>query len=130
MPVSQPVTDACGISVAMAAYNAAVYLPAQLDGVARQTLLPPNLSSAITLRPMTQFPYSKLSPTVLPFRYTFTETCPTFGVLNNFMRAFSLCSNPFIAYCDADDVWAPEKLAKCFAASGSRASCSFLTTAA
>ncbi len=116
MPVSQPVTDACGISVAMAAYNAAVYLPAQLDSIARQTLLPTELVVCDNASTDDTIPVLEAFAHRAPFPVHIHRNLSNLGVLNNFKRAFSLCSNPFIAYCDADDVWAPEKLAKCFAA--------------
>lgn len=34
------------------------------------------------------------------------------GVTRNFEYAFSLCRGPFIAPCDQDDIWCPEKLSQ------------------
>jgi glycosyltransferase involved in cell wall biosynthesis len=114
MPLSSR-TDMSAISVAMPVFNGAVYLPAQLESIARQTLLPAelvvcdNVSTDDSLAVLEDFARRA------PFPVHIHPNTTHIGADNNFHRAFSLCSNPIIAYCDADDVWVPEKLAKCLA---------------
>jgi len=47
------------------------------------------------------------------FPVYFIENDRQLGVLQNFLKAFELCRAPFIAYCDQDDVWQPDKLERC-----------------
>ena len=102
--------------MAIAAFNAADYIPAQLESIARQTLLPAevvvtdNTSTDDTIAVVEEFARRA------PFKVQVHRNPANLGVLENFRRAFSLCMGPLIAYCDADDVWVPEKLAKCAAA--------------
>lgn len=95
----------------MGVLNAEKYLPALLDSLARQSIQPLELvvcddgSSDGTLACLDEFSRSSPYP-VRIFRNTVTLR-PT----KNFEKAIALCQGEFIALCDADDVWYPEKLA-------------------
>jgi glycosyltransferase involved in cell wall biosynthesis len=116
MPEPSSVTNARAISVAIAVYNGAAYITALLDSIARQTLLPSevvvsdNASTDDTIAVVEAFAGRA------PFNVRVHRNPTNIGVLENFYCAFSLCSHALIAYCDCDDVWDPEKLAKCAAA--------------
>jgi len=109
------------ISVAMATYNGSKYLRAQLDSLAAQSHLPHELhvgddgSSDDTLAILDDFARHAPFPVVVrrnPEKYQFPE---------NFLRTAYRCTGDWIAFCDQDDVWLPEKLAACaeaIAASG------------
>lgn len=101
------------VSVAMAAYNGERFLQEQLDSLARQTLQPCELvvcddgSTDGTLAILEKF--AREAP--FPVRIFRNEVRLGYGP--NFLRAASLCSGELIAFCDQDDVWLEEKLARC-----------------
>ena len=103
------------VSVAMATYNGERFLQEQLDSLARQTLLPCELvvcddgSTDGTLDILNSFAAKAPFPvSIYP-----NETRLGYGL--NFLRAASLCSGDLIAFCDQDDVWLEQKLARCSA---------------
>lgn len=98
------------ISVAMATYNGEKYIRQQLDTIASQTYLPCELvvcddgSSDGTLDVVRDF-----SSTVsFPVRIFSNEN--NLGFANNFLKCASLCTGEWIAFCDQDDIWLPQKL--------------------
>jgi glycosyltransferase involved in cell wall biosynthesis len=101
------------VGVAMATYNGARYLEAQLESIGKQTR-PPDLlvvsddgstdSTADIVRAFTERS---------PFPVIFLRAARPAGVIGNFMRAFEQCRTDYIAYCDQDDVWHPDKLQAC-----------------
>lgn len=103
------------ISIAMATYNGERFLQEQLDSLARQTLLPCELvvcddgSTDGTLAILEKF----AAEAPFPVRIFRNEVRLGYGP--NFLKAASLCSGDLIAFCDQDDVWLEEKLARCSA---------------
>jgi glycosyltransferase involved in cell wall biosynthesis len=101
------------VSVAMATYNGARYLPEQLDSLAGQTLPPAELvvaddgSTDDTLSVLHEF--ARRSP--FPVRVLPPE--PHAGYVAAFLRAAAAARYAHIAYADQDDVWRPTKLARC-----------------
>lgn len=99
------------ISVAMATYNGAVHLREQLDTIARQTLQPFELvvcddgSSDGTIDILEEFAL------IVPFPVRIFINDSNLGFANNFLQCASLCGGEWVAFCDQDDVWFPEKLA-------------------
>jgi glycosyltransferase involved in cell wall biosynthesis len=104
------------VSVAMATYNGARFLQAQLDSLAGQTLLPAELvvgddgSTDGTLDILEAF--ARAAP--FPVQVHRNETRLDYG--DNFMRAAMRCSGDYLAFCDQDDVWVPEKIERGVAA--------------
>lgn len=99
------------ISVALATYNGARYLQAQLDSLVRQHHRPAELvvcddrSSDATTEIVAEFARTAPFPVILRVneeRLHFAD---------NFLRAASLCSADHVAFCDQDDIWLPHKLA-------------------
>jgi len=101
------------ISIAMATYNGAKFIQEQLDSLARQTYLPYELvvtddgSTDNTIAIITEF--AAKSP--FPVRVVINEN--NLGWRANFIKAASLCHGDYIAFCDQDDLWFPEKLKTC-----------------
>jgi glycosyltransferase involved in cell wall biosynthesis len=101
------------LSIAMATYNGEAYIRAQLDSLAKQTLLPKELvvcddgSNDRTLEIVEQF------STTAPFPVHIHRNEKRLGFADNFLQAASLCKGNLIAFCDQDDVWLPEKLEYC-----------------
>lgn len=99
------------ISVAMATYNGERFLVEQLESLAAQSRLPDELvvsddcSSDRTRAVVEEFARSA------PFPVSIFKNDKTLGYADNFLRAAQLCKGDWIAFCDQDDVWMPEKLA-------------------
>lgn len=100
------------ISVAIAAYNGERYLGEQLASIAGQTELPDEIvlsddgSTDDTPALVTRF----AAGTSIPVRLI--RQPRNLGILDNFYAAFSACRGDLLLYCDQDDVWRPEKLAR------------------
>jgi glycosyltransferase involved in cell wall biosynthesis len=100
-----------GISIALATFNGAAYLEAQLRSLAAQTLLPLELvvtddgSDDATTAMIGDFARTA------PFPVYLHENDARLGYRANFMQAAALCRSDLIAFCDQDDVWEPHKLA-------------------
>jgi glycosyltransferase involved in cell wall biosynthesis len=100
------------VSVAMCTYNGAAYLEDQLTSIARQTLLPCELvvcddrSTDATVEMLEDF----VAKAPFPVRIIVNEA--NLGTTRNFEKALRLCTGEFLALCDQDDAWVPEKLQK------------------
>lgn len=99
------------ISIAMATYNGATYLQAQLDSIAIQRLLPDELvvcddgSSDNTTAIVESF------AATAPFRVRLERNRERLGYNRNFAKAIELCSGNLIFLSDQDDEWHADKLA-------------------
>ena len=113
MSASSFVSSGRCVSVAMTTYNGQAHLEAQLDSLARQTLLPAELVVCDDCSTDNSVAVVEAFAGRAPFPVHIHRNPTQLRVLENFHRAFSLCSSPFIAYCDQDDVWAPDKIVKC-----------------
>lgn len=101
------------IAVVMTTYNGERFLAQQVESLLTQTLKPDtiiicdDLSSDKTVEILEQFKKSH------GIQYYVNET--RLGVVANFKKAVSLASSAdYIALCDQDDIWLPEKLEKSF----------------
>ena len=98
-------------SVALATYNGARFLCEQLESLADQSHLPAELvvgddgSTDETLEILEEF--RKRAP--FPVRIHRNET--NLGYARNFLTTAQRCNGDWIAFCDQDDVWLPNKLA-------------------
>lgn len=98
------------ISVAMATFNGAEFLSDQLSSILKQTRTPDELvigddgSSDSTCDIIEKF--CRLAP--FPVRYSRNDK--TLGHSDNFLHTALRCSGDWIALCDQDDVWLPNKL--------------------
>ncbi len=99
------------ISIALATYNGERYIAAQLDSIRRQSSTPSELivcddgSTDDTMSLVRDFAENAS----FPIRIVQNRT--RLGYRANFMQAAAACTSELIAFCDQDDVWAPEKLA-------------------
>lgn len=105
------------ISVAMCTYNGERYLREQLESIASQTRLPDELvicddrSTDSTAEIIRDFADS--AP--FPVRFNLNPVNlggAAKGITKNFEQASRLCIGDLIAFCDQDDVWLPQKLAR------------------
>ncbi len=99
------------VSIAMATYNGGKYLQEQLDSIQEQTLRPYELvicddgSTDTTLSILERFS----NQASFPVRIYRNEE--NLGYSDNFLKAAKLCKGDWVAFCDQDDVWMPNKLA-------------------
>jgi glycosyltransferase involved in cell wall biosynthesis len=97
-------------SIAMAAFNGEAYIREQLNSLAAQILLPCELvvcddgSSDRTVNILQEFQKEA------PFCVKIYENPTRLGFADNFLQAASRCSEDWVAFCDQDDIWFPEKL--------------------
>ncbi len=100
------------ISIAMATFNGDAYLQDQLDSLASQLLLPMELvisddgSNDQTVDLIQNFSRVAL------FSVKLVQNCERLGYGLNFLNAASICAGSHIAFCDQDDVWLPQKIAR------------------
>ena len=100
------------ISIALATFNGEKYLQEQLDSLSKQSCLPLELvvcddgSIDNTIKILKKF--KQISP--FPVHLYINEK--NLGYVDNFFKAARLCKGSWIAFCDQDDVWKPEKLEK------------------
>jgi len=97
-------------SIAMAAFNGEAYIREQLDSLVAQILLPYELvvcddgSTDRTVSILQEFQKEA------PFPVKIYENPGRLGFADNFLQAASKCSGDWVAFCDQDDIWFPEKL--------------------
>jgi glycosyltransferase involved in cell wall biosynthesis len=100
-------------AVAMATYNGGAYLRAQLESLRLQTRAPDEIvitddnSSDDTWNILEEFQ----NTSDIPVKIYKNEINLGYG--DNFMRAASLCGSDLIGFCDQDDVWDLNKIARC-----------------
>ncbi len=98
------------ISVAMAAYNGALYLRQQLDSILK------NLSDEDEIVISDDGSTDETRAIVEEYQKTDTRIRlldgPGDGVIANFENAIANCSGDFIFLADQDDVWMPDKVDK------------------
>lgn len=96
------------ISIVLATYNGEKYLQQQLDSISSQThknielIIGDDNSSDKTIDILNNF------STNYPLKVVLSEQ--NIGFVKNFERILSMCSGDYIAFCDQDDVWLPNKL--------------------
>lgn len=101
------------ISVAMATYNGELFLREQLESIIGQTLHPMELvvrddgSTDSTPGILEDFARNA------PFPVRILGNGENLGLADNFLTVASHCQGDWIAFCDQDDVWLPEKLEQC-----------------
>jgi glycosyltransferase involved in cell wall biosynthesis len=98
------------IDILLATYNGAVYLPAQLDSLLAQThedwrvIARDDGSSDQTLSVLEAYSRNH------PGKFLILHDGGRVGAKASFSRLIAQSSAPYIAFCDQDDVWVPDKL--------------------
>ena len=98
------------ISIAMTTFNGEKFLREQLDSLYAQTVIPDEVvavddgSTDSTLKILEEY-HQRFG-----LQYFSNET--RLGINLNFNRALSLCKGDYVAICDQDDIWLPEKIEK------------------
>jgi glycosyltransferase involved in cell wall biosynthesis len=99
------------ISIAMATYNGAQYLYAQLQSFLAQTRQPDELIITDDCSTDETGTIIENFAQKAPFEVIFSRNKQNLGYAQNFSKALSLCSGDLIFLSDQDDVWFSEKLA-------------------
>ena len=99
------------ISIAMATYNGEKFLEQQLESLSKQTLLPAELVVCDDTSTDATIDIVKRFSQTAPFPVKLVVNEERLGWRRNFLKSASLCISEYIAYCDQDDIWLPEKLA-------------------
>ena len=106
------------VSVALATYNGARYIREQLESFARQTVLPDEVvvgddaSSDETIAVIEEFARQA------PFEVRVQRNPENYGYTRNFCETIQRCTGDIIFLSDQDDLWFPEKVARCVEALG------------
>jgi glycosyltransferase involved in cell wall biosynthesis len=101
------------VSVVVATYNGAKFLPIQLASILNQKRRPDEIvisddnSSDDTMRIIREFSDKSPIPVVV------IRNVPGLGFADNFLQAADQATGDIIAFCDQDDVWHPKKLQVC-----------------
>ncbi len=96
----------------MATYNGEKYIQQQLESIANQSLLPSELvitddvSTDKTIEIIRKFTIKA------PFPVRLIINKKNLGYSENFLRCAQLCEYEWIAFCDQDDYWFPNKIEK------------------
>lgn len=105
------------VSIVMATYNGAKFLHAQMDSILRQTykdfeiVIVDDCSTDNTFEILQDYQtkYNNIK---------IKKSLENKGVTKTFECAINLCSGKYIAFCDQDDVWLPNKIERLMAEIG------------
>jgi len=103
------------ISIAMAVFNGERYLPEQLDSIASQTRLPDEMVIADDASLDDSLGVIRRFSKNAPFPVRLVRHPNNVGILENFYSAFDATTGDIIFYCDQDDVWRTDKIARIMA---------------
>ncbi len=104
------------ISIALCTCEGSFFLPIQLESLLSQSLLPAELvisddsSTDNTVKIVETFAEKA------PFEVRLVVNDKRLGAIQNFNQAMELCRGRYIALCDQDDIWLPERLANAYQA--------------
>ena len=104
------------VSVAMATYNGAKYLQAQLRSLVEQDRPPDELVVSDDASTDATWDLLHAFAGTAPFRVALHRNAEQGGYAKNFARALSLCRGDLVFLCDQDDVWFPAKISRMVAA--------------
>jgi glycosyltransferase involved in cell wall biosynthesis len=103
------------VGVALAAYNGAKFIARQLNSILTQSCPPDKIvvvdDGSTDETPQILEGYSRTHGTLEVHRNAYN-----LGYIKNFEKAIGLCQTDYVALSDQDDIWHPEKLARCVAA--------------
>ena len=96
------------VSVALATYNGAQYLRDQLDSIYNQTYK--NIEVIVCDDCSVDDTVNILKEYKKRYGLKFCVNEQRLGFVKNFEKAIGLCKGDYIALCDQDDIWMPEKI--------------------
>lgn len=110
--MSSPSND-IKISIALSTCNGAKFLKSQLDSILNQSYFPYELQIGDDCSTdETQYIVRDFALKA-PFKVSFYKNKIRLGYGSNFIETALRCDGDWIAFCDQDDVWLPNKLERC-----------------
>src|ERR1700688_105357 len=106
------------VSIAMTTYNGAIHLQEQLDSLAGQRQLPAELVIGDDGSTDDTFEILERFARTAPFPVHIHRNPERLGYRVNFLNVARRCTSQLISFCDQDDIWSAENLARvvpCFA---------------
>ena len=100
------------ISVALTTYNGGRFLVEQLDSLQSQQRPPDELQVGDDGSTDDTFDILDRFAARASFPVTVTRNPERLGYADNFLRTATRCTGDWIAFCDQDDVWHPDKLSR------------------
>ena len=97
------------VSVAMATWNGERYLREQLDSIQAQSYRP--LEVVVSDDASTDGTVAVLEEYAKAAGLRYVVNPARLGLVRNFERAIALCRGEYVALCDQDDLWKPQKIA-------------------
>jgi glycosyltransferase involved in cell wall biosynthesis len=113
-------TSGFDVSIAMATFNGSRFIEAQLESLAAQEHAPKELSVVDDQSTDGTVELIERFAGRAPFPVRLRVLDSRIGPYAAFFQAVARCTADWIAFCDQDDVWAPQKLARCAAAARRR----------
>lgn len=107
--VGEPMSN---VSVVMATYNGGRFLRAQLDSLFNQTVLPFELIVADDGSTDETLSLLEEAAGAAPMPMTIIRNARNLGFADNFLSASMQVRSELVAFCDQDDVWRADKIAK------------------
>jgi len=104
------------VSIIMATFNGQNHVAAQIESLTAQTLLPIEIIVSDDGSTDDTLSIVRAISQEAPFPIRIRQNPQRLGYGENFLTATRLAIGKYIAFCDQDDVWHPEKLARCVAA--------------
>jgi glycosyltransferase involved in cell wall biosynthesis len=96
------------VSIALATYNGEEFLDLQLQSIYNQTYK--NIEVIVTDDQSTDKTHEILDYYKLKYGLVYYINEHHLGITKNFEKALSYCSGNYIALCDQDDIWFPQKI--------------------
>ena len=101
------------ITVVVTTYNGSRFLLPQLESIRHQSLLPSELIISDDASTDDTYDLALQFAKTAPFSTVVLRNPQRLGYIENFFRALTHARFEYIAYCDQDDIWHPQKLAVC-----------------
>ena len=98
------------ISIALCTRNGEAYLEQQLQSIGAQSLLPDELVICDDASTDSTVKLIKHFASTSSFSINLIQNQEQLGVVKNFSKALSCCRGDYLALCDQDNIWLPEKL--------------------
>jgi hypothetical protein len=110
LTISTPPAMTGSVSVVLCTYNGGRFLEAQLRSIEQQTRLPDEVVVCDDRSNDRTVPLLRAFAARAPFPVRISENRERLGSTGNFDQAIRLARGEYIALCDQDDQWTPDKL--------------------
>jgi len=108
--VTQVIPPRCRISIALATYQGAAFLEAQLRSILAQSRLPDQLVLSDDASTDATVAIAEATLATAPFEWMILQNPGPCGSSRNFAHALTRCTGDLIFFCDQDDIWDLDKI--------------------